>query len=210
MSGGYYNIEPHASIQEVVDKWQKEGLKAYDASIPLMVPLREVWPYREYTWSRNDSRPNGVTIKGEWSGDLTGPQKWDILMEELKTSGWDPNKPLFLSIGRQGGAKVGEGNHRLAIAKELGFQKVPVWFQFYSSRVVKEPQHPEAPIAVKPQTVKKVLEKELAEPRIQKSPEEEAEIERMLDDILGGRWKRATIKRVALRHLARSQAPIHR
>ena len=38
-----------------------------------------------------------------------------------------------MQVGKNGVAKIGEGNHRLAVAKELGIEKVPVYFLFYNN-----------------------------------------------------------------------------
>ena len=46
--------------------------------------------------------------------------------------GYNPNYPIMLVVGRNGIVKIGEGNHRLAIAKQLGIKTVPVEFVFYN------------------------------------------------------------------------------
>lgn len=49
----------------------------------------------------------------------------------MRKHGWrEDEQPLLLFIGKEGNVKVGEGNHRLAIARELGMKKVPVKFMF--------------------------------------------------------------------------------
>jgi hypothetical protein len=110
------------SLKQVIEKWQKDGAKLYDHAMPLMVPLRDLWPLREYTWSRSKARRS--------------PEEWDALVKQMKR-GWDPKDPAILLVGRAGGAKLGEGNHRLAIAREAKLSKVPVRVLFYEGKVTK-------------------------------------------------------------------------
>ena len=130
----YYDYESGMTLEDVIDRWQKQrpgktsrgGVmprqKMRDDSMPLAVPLEVVWPYREYTWSRGHARRTA--------------EEWDDLLESMR-EGWNADKPLLFAIGREGGAIVGEGNHRLAIARSLGFSEVPVRFVFQSGRVSK-------------------------------------------------------------------------
>ena len=138
--GRYYKLHRKISIDEVARRWREGGEKAYDESMPVMYSLREVWPHREYTWTRAKSRRS--------SGE------WDALLADMKTNGWRKSDPLVLNVGRQGGVKVGEGNHRLAIAKELGIRVIPVSVLFYTGKVTKDSLRREVPKKrVKPQKV---------------------------------------------------------
>ena len=74
--------------------------------------MEELIPYKEYTRSREYN-------KG-------GPDEWDSLKESIETEGI--KDPLVLFFGRNGVAKIGEGNHRLAVAQELGIDFLPVRF----------------------------------------------------------------------------------
>ena len=132
---GYYSLKQGTSIEEVIRKWQEDGDKAYDHSMPIMYKASDLWKYREYTWKRENSRGNSVKKDGEVVF-LEGPEKWDFLKEQLKKEGWKESEPLGFTIGQKGGAKVNEGNHRLALAKELNL-KVPVSFLFYRNKVSK-------------------------------------------------------------------------
>jgi len=186
----YYDLEPGTPLQTVIDRWQKRrpGVdqrgnplprqKAYNRSMPGFYSVQELWPLREYTWTRDKARPGFARVQGK-SVELSGPEKWDALLEDMKTRGWDPGDPLQVDIGSDGGVKVGEGNHRLAIARKLGMTKVPVEFRFLTGRVRKERPHQE-PIEVAPKAVKKVIE-ERPKPRKPLSPEEKKQVDDLLD-----------------------------
>lgn len=120
---GYYSEAK--GLAEIIDRWQLHGDKLYDHAQPQMLPVADLWPYREYTWTRKDAR-------------LT-PQEWDTLKRNL-SGGWKRREPLYFEIGRQAGAKVGEGNHRLSLARELRLRQVPVRFIFKAGTVRKDPQ----------------------------------------------------------------------
>jgi len=132
----YYEWEPGVDLDAIISRWQHNDprQKMYDSSMPLMLSVKELWPLREYTWSRDNSRGGFAKVKGK-SVHLPGELKWDAIKEDMRARGWDPKDPLLLEIGSEGGVKVGEGNHRLAIARELGMRKVPVRFLFKSYRV---------------------------------------------------------------------------
>ena len=103
-----------------MDRWKK----AYDAGSTFtkgdlsyhgFYPVEELWPIREYDWSSEKHR-----------GDQ---EEWDTLVASIK-KGFNPRYPIMVSLGKNGVAKIGEGNHRLAIAKQLGIKMVPVNFIF--------------------------------------------------------------------------------
>ncbi len=110
----YYSISSGASIGSVVDRWVK-GDKARDDDVHATYLPEDVWPYREYAWSREHARRS--------------PEEWDDLVASMQLTGWDPKNPAIVLVGKNGKAKVGEGNHRLAIALQLGV-RVPVRFEF--------------------------------------------------------------------------------
>lgn len=148
LAEGYYDISPQnpPPIEEVIERW-KEGDKAYDPdeAYHAIYSPEELWPYREYTWSSDTAgglEVTGIdneTYQDKWhfvpqddEGKIVGRTQWDHMYEELKKKGWNKNKPAYFEIGKNGVAKVGEGNHRLAIAMELGIS-VPVLFSFKSA-----------------------------------------------------------------------------
>ena len=114
--GNYYDIEQERPpIEEVVARW-KNWDKAYDHYF-VMYPLEEVWPWREYAWERNEARRS--------------PEEWDELKQEM-ADGWKTNDPAIFIASRGGESYLGEGNHRIAIARELGIKEIPVRFIFQS------------------------------------------------------------------------------
>lgn len=133
VSSSYYRASPDLTIEEVVGKWALEGSKIRGEGIHVWLDPKEVWPLREYTWTRENSRA-GVTYVDGKLVDLPGPQKWDALKEDMKKNGWRKDQqPVILLVGKDGNAKVTEGNHRLAIARDLRMRKVPVQFMFRDS-----------------------------------------------------------------------------
>jgi len=121
------------SVREVVERWRR-GERAGNGAV-LWYPARELWPYREHTWTRDTARPGLAWVEGQqlW---LDGDVKWDALRADMQARGWDEDEPLLMRVGRNGVALLGEGNHRLAIARELDLM-VPVELQF-EQRVVNE------------------------------------------------------------------------
>ena len=124
----YYAIDPSdpPSIEYLLKAWQ-EGNKAYDPGSSFVkedlpyhayYSVEELMPYREYDWGPAKHRGSQA--------------EWGKLMNSIK-KGFDPRQPLVVQVGKNGVAKIGEGNHRLAVAKELGIEKVPVYFLFYNN-----------------------------------------------------------------------------
>lgn len=80
---------------------------------------KDVWPWREYT---RDLQGNG---------DGNTPKQMDALRASIKKEGI--RDPLMLHISRMDkGVNVylGEGNHRIGLALELGIRTVPVRFYY--------------------------------------------------------------------------------
>lgn len=119
----YYKWETGVTLQTIIDRWQNMKQKMYDSSMPLLISIDELWPYREYVRTRD---------KGNRS-----PEEWDELKQNMSENGWNAKDPLIMNIGSDGGVKIGEGNHRIAIAKELGIKEVPVRFIFLVGQVSK-------------------------------------------------------------------------
>jgi hypothetical protein len=136
----YYDWAPDMHIEGVIDEWSLKGRKLYDEIVHATLTPDELWRYREYTWTRSSAAGEQVlSSKGQKYSDKwvflpdddanVGVDKWDAMVANLKTKGWSRQDPLIFIVGKNGVGKVGEGNHRLAIAKELGI-KVPVRFVF--------------------------------------------------------------------------------
>jgi len=153
--GDYYSLKSGMKIKEIAKRWQDSWEKAYDDSMPVLFPAKEVWPYREYTWTRVSSRPGFACVKNK-SVQLSGELKWDAIKEDMQKYGWNKREPLILNIGQKGGIKVGEGNHRLAIARELSIKSIPVTVIFQAGNVVKSKQPRKSTVSITSQAVKKV------------------------------------------------------
>jgi len=110
------------SLSEVVLLWKLRGMQAApapgDEIAQAHYPLVELYPYRDYDWTRQRGRLSG--------------RDWSALKRSLRTHGWLDDAPAFLVIGKDGCVVVGEGNHRLAVAQELGHHllSVPVHFLY--------------------------------------------------------------------------------
>jgi hypothetical protein len=113
VSEDYFTITDDMAISEIEKNW-RSGNKGYDARKTLpsgeyyhgWYPTEEVWNLREYT------RP-------------VNPE----LLAAIKKDGIQ--SPIDITLAKKGKSYVGEGNHRLAVARELGIKKVPVLFSFY-------------------------------------------------------------------------------
>lgn len=118
------------SVEQVTELWVHEHDQAYDAHIHGWYSVRDLWHFREYTWTRSTARAGVALVDGEYV-DMPGPEKWDAIKADMQENGWRKDQqPVILEIGKNGRVKVGEGNHRLAIAREIGMRKVPVRFWF--------------------------------------------------------------------------------
>jgi hypothetical protein len=127
---GYYEYGGEA-LAEVIRRWQEDGDKLLDPRVIRhkkhtmhahgLFAVRDLWPHREYTWTRRSSRLSA--------------EEWDALTASIKAEGL--KEPLRLMIGRKGGALIGEGNHRLAVAKAIGVKALPVQLVFYAGSVKK-------------------------------------------------------------------------
>lgn len=176
--GKHYDLKPGTTIEAIIKGWVENDDKATDSSMPGWYSPDDVWPYREYTWTRENSRSGFARVEGKLV-DLPGPLKWDALAIDLKKQGWDPKEPLHLAVGKNGQAKVGEGNHRLALAREIKLARVPVFFHFNVKVELMEGQgsmyRRQAPPS--PAAVKKVVEEEVHRPSRDLTPEEQKQMD---------------------------------
>lgn len=92
-------------IQKALKDWVEDGKKSPEG--PHWFPPKELFKYREYL--RRD-RPD--------------------LKKSMTKKGFDPKYPIWLNFGQNGEVKIGEGNHRLKTAIQLGLDKIPVVFHF--------------------------------------------------------------------------------
>jgi hypothetical protein len=121
---GYYYIdrENPPRLKDILNCWARNNMMIYDSNVNTMKPayysLEEVAPYREYQKDklRYLQYPDGL--------ERYKQLKQQIAEEGIKT-------PIIVFFGRNGVAKVGEGNHRHQIATELGLDRIPVRFVFW-------------------------------------------------------------------------------
>jgi len=180
----YYRVKDHFPIKLVIKRWTDLGQKVYDDSMPVMYKPNEIWKYREYDWTRETARSGFAKVDGK-SVDLPGPLKWDALVADMKERGWDQKDPLILKIGHKR-AMVGEGNHRLAIARATKIQ-VPVDYWFISGNIglparSKKRQDDEKEMdrqlkLAKEKTIKQAIKKAPSKPM-------DKETEKMVSDIM--------------------------
>ncbi len=185
----YYHAESGLTLQTVIDRWQKQRpgedrrgrplprQKLYDSSQPLMVPVAALWPHREYTWTRGEAR-SGFALVGGKTVDLPGPEKWDAIHADMKSRGWLQKYPIHFYIGDDGGQKVGEGNHRLAIARSLGIRMAPVQFFFGSGRVRKNKRTRRSTVEIPKRAVRAAIEK--PKPRRKLTPQDHRDIDELM------------------------------
>jgi hypothetical protein len=105
------------TVADIVRMWRDKNEKIHEMSMPYMMDADDLWNYREYDWGRENNR-------------YMNTEYWDELAASMK-NGWDKNRPLWLTVGKDGVGVVGEGNHRLAIFRQLGNPtQVPVRISF--------------------------------------------------------------------------------
>ena len=63
-------------------------------------------------------------------------ERYQELKDNMEAEGIE--EPLIVYLGKNGVAKIGEGNHRHEIALELGLPKVPVRFIFWKNVYLSE------------------------------------------------------------------------
>jgi len=120
LNEGYYKINPNApiSVEEVIELWVS-GHKAEDeVRVPGyhgMYSTEDLEQYREWP----DDRLRNRQPSAEYQNLRSKIEKEGII------------EPLVVQVYKDGKAKIGEGNHRHAIAKELGIKHLPVRFLFW-------------------------------------------------------------------------------
>lgn len=119
----YYNaagVHP----REVAGQWQHHGIKPSEDMV--MVPVHHLMKHREYKWHSRRTRGEETSASGKPT------EHWSELEKSIKEKGWTDN-PAHVMVDKRGKIKVGEGNHRLAVAKSLGVTHVPVRYHPYQN-----------------------------------------------------------------------------
>lgn len=117
----YYKTSKNTPLKKIADRYYKTGDKLYDVDwvrgeYHIMASVKDLERIKEHNWSRKHSR--------------IGPEEYEKLYQDIKENGIKlPVQVFFYQY--EGRAKLGEGNHRLAIAKELGIKKIPTVFVFW-------------------------------------------------------------------------------
>lgn len=124
----YYKTSKNTPLKKVADRYFKTGDKLYDVrwtdgEYHIMANVRDLEKIKEHDWSRKRSR--------------IGPERYEELYQDIKKNGIKLPVQVML-YQHEGRAKLGEGNHRLAIAKELGIKKIPTVFVFWKGTKPKE------------------------------------------------------------------------
>ena len=120
----YYSIKDRLnppSIDDILNCWVENSGYVYDSNVnwqkPALYDPADLVPYREYG---PDRLRNSI-----------GSERYEELKADIKENGI--KDPLIIFFGRNGVAKIGEGNHRHEIAMALGLPKVPVRFVFWKN-----------------------------------------------------------------------------
>jgi len=104
--------EAEEAVPPVKEPWREDAYAKADKVDE--VPIAWIKKFREY--------------KGDELRDRKGTPEYEELKKSIEEEGL--KEPLMLTIGKQEGkALLDEGNHRLAIMEELGYEKVPVRVQ---------------------------------------------------------------------------------
>ncbi len=118
----YYNTSKNTSVKKIADRYFKTGDKLYDVdwvgkgNYHILADVRELEKIKEYNWSRKKSR--------------RGEERWDELVDDIKRNGFKEPVQIYLYRNEKR-LNLGEGNHRLGVARELGIKKIPAIFFFY-------------------------------------------------------------------------------
>lgn len=164
--GDYYRVDTNKppSVEEVHACWMENRGRMLEDSMPVMYDPRELAGYREYKRSELRNPP--------------GTQEYQALRDSIEKEGI--REPLHLMLGKKGGAKIGEGNHRHEIAMELGLPRVPVMLHFWHEVSLSDPV-PVKSAHVRPQKKASDLPPKKREPM---SGQQKRSLERDVEEIM--------------------------
>ena len=70
---------------------------------------------------------------------VPGESQFDTLLKRVKKKGWKP-EPIYIDVNHRGEAFIYEGNTRVAVAKELGIDRIPVYVRWINGAELVEGQ----------------------------------------------------------------------
>jgi hypothetical protein len=112
------------TLDGIIKLFTQKYLKV-DDNVVLNLNLNEIWKYREH--DRHIFKPlkNNVLYNG-----INTKEYYDELKQDIKQNGI--KEPIIFMMQKTSNdtftVYVGEGNHRMSIAKELGIKTIPVRF----------------------------------------------------------------------------------
>lgn len=75
---------------------------------------------------------------------VPGDEKYDRLMASVQEKGFDPNTHIWMGVNHLGEPYIAEGNTRLAVARDLGIDRIPAEVMWYGGgETVEGPMMPE-------------------------------------------------------------------
>jgi len=162
----YYDIDGNnpPPIEHILKCWVENNAYVKDSSINNQTPAyyspEELVPYREYERDR---------LRSDVGGKYFHELKKSIAEEGIR-------EPLIIFFGKNGLAKIGEGNHRHEIAMSLGLSRIPVRFIFWQNVTMTEPIEdiPE------PNEIEAIVLPVDEEPQRELTQEEEQDVEKLM------------------------------
>jgi len=136
----YYAIDRFnpPPVEDLLECWMENSGYVRDSSVnwkkPAFYKTEDLIPHREYKRHQLMNKP--------------GTERYEELKADIEENGI--KETLIIYFGKNGGVKIGEGNHRHEIALDLGIPEVPVRFVFwqnvYKNEVEDEEDFNETPI----------------------------------------------------------------
>lgn len=113
----YYDLPAgeNLSIADIAACWVFKRAKPRTSGTLLFAPVYELWPWRLF----------------RYRGFMESENHWNKLKTSLSVE-WDARKPIPIGFDANGVTIVHDGNHRLQIARELGYTHVPVRIEEFS------------------------------------------------------------------------------
>ena len=115
---------PKVTLRGIIDLYAKHDLKVTDNFQP-MISVKELWYVREYDRKMVDG----------WTGKNTAAEMKELIVS-VKKDGIKEYGHVSIDRRKNGDVEVilGEGNHRLSIAKHAGIKEMPIMFSYGRAR----------------------------------------------------------------------------